>query len=72
MINKIIKVITAHPHSIGESYARHWCCATQLGIRLMMIACCLLIHAILPCFFVTYARDKVAELHDILSKRNPK
>ena len=65
---------TKHPHSIGESYFRHFYEAVfaAIGVILSGVAC--LIHSIFPFLFVKTLSNTIKKLHarfeDRLSNEN--
>ena len=58
-----------HPNSVGESYFEHFLKAFSFGIKLLLIAVRVFIHAIFPCFFEHSASDRVSKLHNVLQNR---
>ena len=62
-------IFTKHPSSIGETYLQHLVKGLGFSLKLLSISFKVFIHAIFPFLFEHSARDKVAELNDILQKR---
>jgi hypothetical protein len=63
------RLLTAHPASIGESYAEHLGHATGAGMRLIVAGIACLIHALLPFLFVDTASRTINRLHEGLAAR---
>ena len=63
-------IFTDHLKSVGENYFEHFLKSFSFGMKLLYIALGAFIHAIFPFLFEHSASDKVAELNDILQKRN--
>ena len=61
-----------HPSKVGETYFEHFFKACSFGIKLILIALRVFVHAIFPWFFEHSASDRISKLHDILqSRKNP-
>ena len=58
-----------HPNKIGETYFEHFLKACSFGIKLILIALRVFVHAIFPWCFEHSASDRISELHDILQNR---
>lgn len=58
-----------HPNKIGETYFEHFLKACSFGIKLILIALRVFIHAIFPWCFEHSASDRISKLHDILQNR---
>jgi hypothetical protein len=58
-----------HPSKVGETYFEHFLKACSFGIKLLLIAVRVFIHAIFPWCFEHSASDRVSKLHDILQNR---
>ena len=58
-----------HPRSAQETYIQHLCFASTKAAVLFKTSLALLIHGILPFYFVNYTTDKINQLSKILSKR---
>jgi hypothetical protein len=56
------RVFTAHPRSVGESYAEHFFVAARFGRRLLLAGLACLLHAIAPGCCSSAATRIVAEL----------
>lgn len=62
-------IFKEHPSSVGETYLEHFFKASSFGIKLLLIAMRVFIHAIFPWCFENSASDKVSKLHKILQSR---
>ena len=58
-----------HPNKIGETYFEHFFKACSFGIKLILIALRVFVHAIFPWCFEHSASDRISKLHDILQNR---
>jgi len=54
---------TAHPKSMGETYAEHLGMATSFGWRMVFAGVACMLHGVLPFVFVGTGSRAVAELH---------
>ena len=61
-MNKIKKIFTEHPHSLGESYLEHLICAAGYGLRMIFAGFAAIIHSIFPFLFETTASDLAKEI----------
>ena len=61
-MNKIKKLFTEHPHSLGESYLEHLICAAGYGSRMIFAGFAAIIHSIFPFLFETTASDLAKEI----------
>lgn len=66
---RLARVFTAHPASVGETYARHLTHATIFGARMLLAGLACFVHAVFPFSFINTGSDTVRELHDALSAR---
>ena len=65
-------IFNNHPNKIGETYFEHFLKACSFGIKLILIALRVFVHAIFPWCFEHSASDRISKLHDILqSRKNP-
>ena len=60
----ISEKFTAHPQSVGESYAEHAVVASGFGVRLLLAGMACLVHAILPFLFVKTGSAMIEQLHE--------
>ena len=63
---------TEHPHSVGETYFEHMCCALKFHFKLLMLSYAALIHAVYPFLFEKTASDGIKELNDCMQNRRKK
>ena len=61
-MNKIKKLFTEHPHSIGETYFEHLICAAGYGLRMIFSGIAAIIHSFFPFLFETTASDLAKEI----------
>jgi hypothetical protein len=59
-----IRAFTAHPASVGETYAEHMARAACFGVRMISAGIACLVHALLPFLFARTASAAIAELND--------
>ncbi len=67
----IRRLFLDHPYETGETYFQHFRFAAMFSMRIIMVGVCLFVHAVFPCFFNAYARNKLLKFGEILLKRNP-
>jgi hypothetical protein len=67
---KLLNNFSAHPASVGETYAGHCLKACMFGARLLLAGLACLVHAFLPFLFVRTASECIAQLHASLSARH--
>ena len=60
---RLVRLLTEHPASVGESYGQHLRSAGGFAIRLLAGAMACLTHALLPFLFEHTASRVVADLH---------
>ena len=68
------RLFTAHPASVGETYAEHLVTAAGFGARLVLTGLACLVHALLPFLFVKTGSQQIAALYDRMvanRRRNP-
>jgi hypothetical protein len=56
-------LFTAHPSSVGETYAEHGRFALRFGARMTMGGFAAMVHALFPFLFVTTASRALDELN---------
>ena len=61
-MNKIKKIFTEHPHSIGETYFDHLICAAGYGLKMIFAGFAVIIHSVFPFLFETTASDLAKEI----------
>jgi hypothetical protein len=64
----MLRLLTDHPHSVGESYGEHCRFAASFGARMVVGGAAALVHAVLPFLCATTASRTVRELHDVLRR----
>jgi hypothetical protein len=57
-------LFTAHPASVGETYAEHFASATSFAAQLFLAAAACLVHACLPFLFEKTASGILRRLHE--------
>ena len=62
----IVRIFTAHPESVGETYGGHFATATGAGFAMLRAGLACLVHAALPFLFVTTASRTIRKLHERL------
>jgi hypothetical protein len=67
----MLRFLTDHPHSVGESYGEHFRFAAGFGARMVVGGAAALVHAVLPCLCATTASRAVLALHDTLRGSAP-
>jgi len=73
MRTSIDRYFLSHPRSVNESYREHAGVAFRISVRLFGAAFAALVHAVIPCLFVTTASSTIKELNaDIMSRTNRK
>jgi hypothetical protein len=67
----IAKLFTAHPQSIGETYAQHARTALSFGWRMVIGGLACIVHAMVPGLFVKTASRTVVQLDAEMRGRKP-
>ncbi|MFN3546691.1 MAG: DUF6356 family protein [Mesorhizobium sp.] len=70
MTDRIARIFTAHPATVGESYLGHMAFAAWFASRLFLAGGAALVHAFLPFLFETTASRIVRELHQRIERRS--
>ncbi len=70
MRSTIDRYFLSHPRSVNESYVEHAGVAFGVSIRLFGAALAALVHAVIPCLFVTTASATVNSLHAEIAARS--
>ena len=60
---RLVRLLTEHPASVGESYGQHMRSAGGFAIRLLAGGMACLTHALLPFLFKHTASRVVGDLH---------
>ncbi len=67
----LLRPFTEHPASIGETYFEHMGRAAGFSFSMLAAGIACLIHALLPCLFITTGSRTVTNLHDrMVQNRN--
>ena len=66
------RLMTEHPHAVGESYFEHMHVALSFAGPLLKAGFAALVHAVLPFLCVTTASATVKRLHARMVNRVPK
>jgi hypothetical protein len=56
-------LFTAHPASVGQTYAAHFAFALVFGLRMVLGGLAAIVHAVFPFVFITTASRTVDELN---------
>jgi hypothetical protein len=65
----LVRLFTAHPRSVGESYGEHLSVASWYGFRLLGAGLACLVHALLPFLFVRTGSATITHLHAHMTGR---
>ncbi len=57
------RLFTAHPQSVGETYAEHMVRASGFGGRMVVAGLACMVHAVLPFIFVRTGSQAIEELN---------
>jgi hypothetical protein len=71
MTNPIRHLFTAHPRSIGESYAEHFLAALRFGLTMFAGGLACLVHALVPALFERTGSRAVKRLYSDMISRQP-
>lgn len=63
MHEMIDRCFISHPRSVNESYLQHAGVAFGISFRLFGAALAALVHAVIPCLFVTTASSTIKDLN---------
>ena len=64
----MINLFTAHPASVGETYAEHCRFAFRFGARMTAGGVAAMVHALFPFLFVTTASRALDELNALRAR----
>jgi hypothetical protein len=64
-------IFLAHPRSVGESYMQHASVAMRFGGTMILGGMALMVHAILPVFFVRTGSSTIKHLYADIKNRQP-
>ena len=62
-------IFNDHPNAVGETYFQHFFKACGFGIKLILMAVRVFVHAIFPWCFEHTTSDEISELNDVLQNR---
>lgn len=65
----LFEAFCEHPQSVGETYLQHMKFAVFLGLRLIIISICLLIHGVFPFIFKSFSGDQIISLATKIQQR---
>ncbi len=68
-MSSLIRLMTSHPSSVGESYFGHMAFALRFAGYLSVAAFCALVHAVLPFCFEKTASRIIANLYAMTNNR---
>jgi hypothetical protein len=68
----IDRYFLSHPRAVNESYVRHAGAAFGISLRLFAAASAALVHAVIPCLFVTTASSAIKQLNAEVTARTPR
>jgi|SRR5579859_7637899 len=68
----MLRLFTAHPASVGETYGQHWLFASRTGLTLIGAGCACLVHGVLPFLFVTTGSRTIRGLAARLGGAQPR
>ena len=63
------RLFLEHPRDVGESYVEHFGHSASYGFRVLSIACCCFVHALIPAAHKTTASSRICKLADELDDR---
>lgn len=63
MITRLLRPMTGHPASVGETYLEHFLFAARFGLLLLAAAIAAMIHALFPFMFEKTASRIVGHLY---------
>lgn len=62
---------TAHPRSLGESYAEHFATASRFGLAMVVGGLACFVHALCPALFERTGSGTVKRLYSAMAARQP-
>jgi hypothetical protein len=69
MKTAVDRYFLSHPRSVNESYVEHAGAAFGISLRLFGAAFAALVHAVIPCLFVTTASSTIKSLNAMVMAR---
>lgn len=68
----MLKLFTAHPASVDESYTEHMAVAASFGARMVLAGIACFIHALVPFLFERTGSSAITQLHErMVTHRRP-
>lgn len=65
----MLRLFTAHPTSIGETYLEHLLFASKFGLQMLIGGFACLLHAILPFMFASTGSDYLFRMmHEFIAR----
>lgn len=58
----------SHLNEIGESYWQHWKFAAQLGLVMILVGLCVIVHAFVPRWFENTGSNAIRAMADVLDE----
>jgi hypothetical protein len=66
----MVKLLTAHPSALGETYFEHQRAAFSYAFALLAAGLAATLHGLLPCLFATTASRTITRLHAHMQSRH--
>ncbi len=68
----MLKLLTDHPASVGETYLEHLLAAGTFGVKLLIAASVCLVHALLPFLFEKTGSKMITDLYTCMVSHRDK
>lgn len=62
MSNPLSRLFVEHPREVGESYVEHFVASASYGLRVLKVAGCCFVHALVPGLYKTRASDTIRSM----------
>jgi hypothetical protein len=69
MVRKHISIIKDHLEEANETYWEHFYCSSKYALLFLSLFFTSFLHAVLPCFFLTRAKDTVTRIKSEIADR---
>ena len=69
MSNPFYRLFKEHPKEVGETYLEHMAASFGFGGKLLKLAGCAFIHAVIPALHKTTVSDAVREMEPGMTRR---
>lgn len=69
MIQTFNRLFVDHPREVGESYLRHMAASSRFGFRLVKLAACAFVHALVPGVHKATVSNSIGRMADELGGR---